>query len=348
MWSPLVQQLEPYTPGEQPQIEGLVKLNTNENPYPPSPAVNKVLAGFDVERLRLYPDPESLQLRETVAQYHQMNAEQIFIGNGSDEVLAHAFKAFFCGKAPIQFPDITYSFYPVYCQLFDIEYKKIPLADDFSVDLTAYGKDSGGIIIANPNAPTGRAMSLADIETLLSNNTESVVIIDEAYVDFGADTAVSLVARHPNLLVIQTLSKSRSLAGLRVGFAIGDAALIDALNRVKNSFNSYPIDMLAQQCAIASLQDEVYFRDTVNRIIQSREVLVTQLGQRGFSCLPSHTNFIFAQRARARHLMQALREKNVLVRYFDKPRIDNFLRITIGTESQHQALLKALDQALTV
>ncbi|MEX2366477.1 MAG: histidinol-phosphate transaminase, partial [Pseudohongiellaceae bacterium] len=261
-WSPLVHSLEPYLPGEQPKVDGLIKLNTNENPYPPAPGVSRLLQDpGTAERLRLYPDPNSQSLKEAIADYHGLTPDQIFAGNGSDDVLAMVFMGLFKQARPIAFPDITYSFYPVYCQLFEIDYQTIPLAEDFSQDLNAYPASNGGIIFANPNAPTGLALALDQLEALLQRNTESVVVVDEAYVDFGADSAVALIDRYPNLLVVQTLSKSRSLAGMRLGFAAGQAHLIEALNRVKNSFNPYPIDRIAEAAGRIAFQDEAYFAD---------------------------------------------------------------------------------------
>tara|TARA_R100000093_G_scaffold56792_1_gene29478 strand:+ start:104 stop:928 length:825 start_codon:yes stop_codon:yes gene_type:complete len=270
-WSERVRELEPYVPGEQPKIDGLIKLNTNESPFPPSPRVRDVLTDGAIDKLRLYPDPNSSALKQTIADYYGLKPEQTFVGNGSDEVLAFAFMAFFKQSRPLLYPDITYSFYPVYCQLFDIDYEMLPLADDLSINLADYRRENGGIIFPNPNAPTGRALPLSDIEALLKENTDSVVLIDEAYVDFGAESAAQLVDRYPNLLVTQTLSKSRSLAGLRLGFALGSAELIEGLERVKNSFNSYPVDRLAEAAAIVAIEDDDYFRQCRDQVIATRE-----------------------------------------------------------------------------
>ncbi|MFA7554008.1 MAG: histidinol-phosphate transaminase [Spongiibacteraceae bacterium] len=347
-WSDLVQLLEPYVPGEQPNVVGLIKLNTNENPYPPSPAVAAVLTQGALDSLRLYPDPNSMALKAAVARVHGVSESNVFVGNGSDEVLALAFMAFFKQSQPVLFPDISYSFYPVYCNLYEIDSVELPLADDFTINIDDYDQPNGGIIFPNPNAPTGVGMGLDAIEALLRINTESVVIVDEAYVDFGGETAAVLVERYPNLLVVQTLSKSRSLAGLRVGFAIGSQELIDGLDRVKNSFNSYPIDRLAEAAAVAALGDNDYFQRCCQRIMVTRQWAAAQLQGLGFEVLPSQANFLFVRPVGidAAALFAGLREKNILVRYFNKPRIDRFLRITIGTDDEMQALLVAIKQLL--
>lgn len=348
-WSPLVHALTPYVPGEQPKLAQLVKLNTNENPYGPSPRVLDAIRAATDEGLKLYPDPDASPLRQSVADYYAVEQNQVFVGNGSDEVLAHLFLAFFKQDKPLLFPDITYSFYKVYCGLYQIDYRNIPLADDFSIDLHAFPPDNGGIIFANPNAPTGMALPLADIEALLQRNTDSLVVVDEAYVDFGADSAIALVNRYPNLLVTQTLSKSRSLAGMRIGLAVGQAPLIEALTRIKNSFNSYPLDKLAIAAGAAAFADEAWFRETCQQVIDSREQLRAGLAERGFTVLPSAANFLFV-RHRSRsgaELAAALRQHGVIVRHFSQPeRIRDYLRITIGTAEQNQALLDALDAQL--
>lgn len=347
-WSDVVKTLTPYVPGEQPRLKNLVKLNTNECPYPPSPRVLEAIRAVSGNCLRLYPDPESVALRQAIATRNGLQAEQVFVGNGSDEVIALAFIAFFKHDLPICFPDISYSFYPVWSELFGIDYRTIPLSQDFTVDPGAYPEDNGGIIIPNPNAPTGVLMSLECIRTLLRRSAGSAVVIDEAYIDFGGESADSLIDEFDNLLVVQTLSKSRSLAGLRVGFAMGNAALIDALGRVKNSFNSYPLDVISQHAAVAAIQDEEYFRNCCQRVIRSRETLCSAMAAQGFDILPSGANFIFASHRRypARQLFNDLREQGVVVRYFDKPRIDNHLRISIGSEEDNAALLAALEVAL--
>ena len=347
-WSPIVNRLDPYVPGEQPQDQQYIKLNTNESPYPPSPAVAAALANFDPTDLKRYPDPESGRLIAALAAYHGIEPEQVFVGNGSDEVLAHAFQALFRKPTGIHFPDISYSFYPVYCKLYDIAFEKIPLRDDFRIEVADYPEPSGGIIVPNPNAPTGIALSLDAIHSLLEQHPDTVVIIDEAYVDFGADSATRLIQDHANLLVVQTFSKSRSLAGLRLGTAFGQKHLIDALNRIKNSFNSYPIDSLASACAIASIGDEDYFQQCRNRIIANREQLSISLRELGFEVLPSGSNFVLASHATrpAKALYRDLKSAGILVRYFNKPRIDNWLRITVGDEDDCARLVSALQQLL--
>ena len=348
-WSPVVRDLAPYVPGEQPRGLDIVKLNTNENPYPPSPRVLAAVRGAADERLRLYPPPEADDLKAVIADYHGLEVDQVFVGNGSDEVLAHAFFALLNHGRPLLFPDLTYSFYPVYCRLYGIPWREVPLTADYAIDVAAYRGDTGGIVIANPNAPTGRALPVDDIETLLGAHPGVVVVIDEAYVDFGADSAIGLIARHPNLLVVQTLSKSRALAGLRVGFAAGHRALIEALDRVKNSFNSYPLDRPAIAGAMAAFADEDYFQTQRRRIIASRETLVAALAGLGFEVLPSAANFVFARHAQrdGQALFQALRGQGILVRHFDRPRTRQFLRITVGTEAQNERLLEALEALLS-
>lgn len=346
-WSEMVRQLEPYVPGEQPQIDGLIKLNTNESPFPPSPTITALLNEELVERLRLYPDPESRRLKHTIAGYYSVNPEQVFVGNGSDEVLALLFMAFFKQDKPLLFPDITYSFYKVYCQLFGITAQTIPLRDDFSLNLDDYPQENGGIIFPNPNAPTAIGKPLAEIEALLERNRDSVVVVDEAYIDFGGETAISLVNRYPNLLVVQTLSKSRALAGLRLGFAVGSAELIHGLDRVKNSFNSYPIDRIAETAAIAAFDDEAYFVACCDKVIATREWTRQQLQALGFSVLPSQANFLFARPpVDAAALMAQLRENRILVRHFTAPRIRDYLRITIGTDAQMETFISVLQQLL--
>lgn len=354
-WSPDVRELEPYVPGEQPKIQNLLKLNTNENPYPPSPkvvaAVQSVLAN-SADVLRLYPDPDATALKQAIAKQQQVEVSHVFVGNGSDEVLAHIFKAFFVQDKPILYPDITYSFYPVYSQFFGImaKTKIVPLNDDFEIVVDDYKQPNGGIIITNPNAPTSIALGLSAIEEILQANPDSVVVIDEAYVDFGAQSAVSLVKKYDNLVVCQTTSKSRSLAGLRVGFAIAQPHLIAALEAVKNSFNSYPIDRFAIVAAVASFEDQAYFEEQCQKVITSREKLVFNLEKIGFKVLPSKANFIFATfpSKDAGELAKALREYGIIVRYFNKPRINQFLRITVGTDAENQRLVDTLKQEILV
>lgn len=344
-WSPFVKDLVPYVPGEQPKLTKLVKLNTNENPYGPSPKALEAMRGELNDNLRLYPDPNSDLLKQAVARYYSVQPNQVFLGNGSDEVLAHIFHGLFQHDAPLLFPDISYSFYPVYCGLYGIPFEPVALDDQFQIRVDDYRRANAGIIFPNPNAPTGCLLALEAIEQLLTANTESVVVVDEAYIDFGGETAISLVDRYPNLLVTQTLSKSRSLAGLRVGLAVGHPDLIEALERVKNSFNSYPLDRIAIVGATAAFEDQAYFEETCNKVIASREKLVTELNTRGFEVLPSTANFIFARHPGkdAAGIAASLREQGVIVRHFKLPRIDQFLRISIGTEEQNQALLDALN-----
>ena len=347
-WSDLARSLSPYVPGEQPQIAGLVKLNTNESPFGPSPRVIDAVRAAADETLRLYPDPHSTRLREALAHYHDVLPEQVFVGNGSDEVLAHTFAALLKQPDPVLFPDVTYSFYPVYCRLLGIQQELVPLDSGMRVAVDDYLARRGPVIIANPNAPTGIALPRDEIARLAGGRSDLPVVIDEAYVDFGAETAIPLVARHPNLLVVQTMSKSRALAGLRVGYAIGDAELVQALIRVKDSFNSYPLGRPAQAGAIAALEDDAYFQETRARIVRNRSMLVAALTRLRFDVLPSSANFVFARHpARSGDgLAAALRERAILVRHFRGPRERDFVRISIGSESQLQQLIDALTEIL--
>ncbi len=351
-WSQVARDLTPYVPGEQPKIANLIKLNTNEHPFPPSPRVVEAIRaelGDDGASLRLYPDPNADLLKQAIAARHGVTTREVFVGNGSDEVLAHAFQALLKHDAPLLFPDITYSFYPVYCGLYGVDHVAVPLAADFSIDPADYCRvANGGILIANPNAPTGRLLPLAAIERIVAANPDSVVLVDEAYVDFGGTSAIPLTQRYDNLLVVHTLSKSRSLAGLRVGFAVGHPDLIEALERVKNSFNSYPLDRLAIVGAVAAIEDEAYFRQCCAAVIASRESLVGQLAELGFDVLPSAANFIFARHPQrdAGELAQALRAESIIVRHFRLPRIDQFLRITVGSDEQCSSLVAALRRLL--
>jgi histidinol-phosphate aminotransferase len=344
-WSAVVHGLTPYVPGEQPKLANLVKLNTNENPYGPSPKVIEAVRAEAADTLRLYPDPNSDRLRAGVAAYHGVAFGQVFVGNGSDEVLAHAFMALLKHEQPILFPDISYSFYPVYCGLYEIAHRTIPLTEQFEIRVDDYFVPNGGIIFPNPNAPTGRLLARAEIERLLAGNPDSVVVVDEAYIDFGGESAVPLVARHPQLLVIRTLSKSHALAGLRVGYAIGQPHLIEALVRVKDSFNSYPLDRFAQAGALASIEDHAYFESICAKVVATRTRLVAAMQALGFDVLPSAANFIFARHPahEGAALAAALRERNIIVRHFRSPeRIAPFLRITVGTDAQCDALVGAL------
>lgn len=345
-WSRHVSALQPYVPGEQPKLTNLVKLNTNENPFGPSP---QVLAAIEAElndSLRLYPDPESVALRRTIADYYELSPEQVFVGNGSDEVLAHIFQALLQQPRPLLFPDITYSFYPVYSQLYGVAYEAIPLADDLTINLADYRRPCGGILFPNPNAPTGCLLSLEAIEELLCDQPDTLVVVDEAYIDFGGESAVALINRHDNLLVVQTLSKSRSLAGLRVGLALGHRDLIDGLVRVKNSFNSYPLDRLAQAGAVAAFEDRDWFEQTRQAVIAGRERLTAGLQALGFEVLPSAANFVFARHPghEGAELTAQLRSRGIIVRHFTAARIDQFLRVTVGTEEQVTCFLAAMTE----
>lgn len=343
-WSPLVNDLVPYVPGEQPKMANLVKLNTNENPFGPSPRVVDAIREELNDNLRLYPDPEGESLKQTIARYYALTPDQVFLGNGSDEVLAHIFNGLFQHGQPVLFPDITYSFYPVYCALYGIEGKMVPLTESFEIDPHDYVQSNGGIIFPNPNAPTGRFLELSGVEAIVAANPDRVVVIDEAYVDFGGESAITLVARYPNLLVSQTLSKARSLAGLRVGFAVGHADLIEALNRLKNSFNSYPLDRLALAGARAAFEDNSWFKATCAGVIGERDWVASKLEALGFEVLPSRANFVFARHPghSGEALARGLREQGVIVRHFNKARIENFLRISTGTADQNRRLIEVL------
>ncbi len=356
-WSPLVHRLTPYVPGEQPKLANLVKLNTNENPYPPSPralAAMQAELGQDAGNLRLYPDPNGDLLKTAVAEHfaeYAIAPAEVFVGNGSDEVLAHVFMALLRHERPLLMPDISYSFYPVYCGLYDIAYRQVPLDAHFAIDVAAYRQDGGAIIVANPNAPTGHLLPLADVERLANAHADIPVVIDEAYIDFAGETvptAVALIGRLPNLLVVRTLSKSHALAGLRIGYAVGQAPLIEALERVKNSFNSYPLDRLAVVGAAAALKDNAYFETKRRAVMKSRAWLVGELAALGFDVLPSAANFIFARHPGrdAAEVAAALRVQNVIVRHFKQPRIGQHLRISIGDDAQCQALIEALKRIL--
>ena len=350
-WSAIVAGLSPYGPGEQPQRAGLVKLNTNENPYPPAPAVAEAIRaamGDAGDALRLYPDPSSSALCAAIAAREQLARKQVFVGNGSDEVLAHAFHGLFQHGQPLLFPDISYSFYPVYCGLYGIKFDAVPLDEQFQIRAADYARPNGGIIFPNPNAPTGRLLALTEVERIVAANPDAVVLVDEAYVDFGGDSAIALVDRHPNLLVTRTFSKSRSLAGLRVGYAVGDAALIEGLERVKNSFNSYPLDRLAIAGAVASVEDEAFFQESCRKVIATRGKLVADMQALGFEVLPSAANFIFARHPQrdGAELTAELRKRAIIVRHFKAPRIDQFMRITVGTDAQCATLVQALREIL--
>ena len=347
-WSKRARDLVPYTPGEQPRQRNWIKLNTNENPYPPSQKALAAIRAAAGETLRLYPDPECSSLREALAATFDLKPAQVFVGNGSDEVLALCFQAFFDPERTILFPDVTYSFYPVFADLYGLSYREVPLDERFGLPLESFVGDNGGVVIANPNAPTGRAVSLCDIRTLLEGNPESVVIVDEAYVDFGAQSAVPLIDSYPNLVVVQTMSKSRALAGLRVGFALGNENLIAALNSVKNSFNSYTLDRLALAGAEGALRDGDYLRAITMKISSTRDWAADRLKRMGFEVSDSAANFLFISHPDipAKVLLDGLRERGILVRWWDKPRISNYLRITVGTDQEMEALCQALTQMI--
>lgn len=347
-WSAIVKELDPYVPGEQPKVENLIKLNTNENPYGPSPEALRIMAEQASSSLRLYPDPNADLLKEAIAEYYGIVPAKVFVGNGSDEILAHTFQAFFQQDKPLLYPDISYSFYPVYCGLYKVDFVPVPLGDDFEIRIDDYKRENGGVLFPNPNAPTGRLMPLESVEAIIQANRDSVVVVDEAYIDFGGQSAVGLLQKYDNLLVIQTLSKSRSLAGLRVGFAMGHEVLIDALNRVKNSFNSYPLNRFSIFGAVAAIQDVGHFQTTTKQIIASREKLTKNLTDLGFEVIPSMANFVFARNKKwdAGQLSIALRQRKILVRHFKQLRIEQFLRITVGTDKECDQLITALSEIL--
>lgn len=347
-WSTRIQAVEPYVPGEQPRDKQYIKLNTNENPYPPSNAVIEAIKKATDEGLRLYPDPLCRVLTEAISDYYDVPEEQIFVGNGSDEVLAFAYQAFFNPGETILYPDITYSFYPVYSKMFDVQANLKPLSEDFDVVIDDYKAPNDGVIIANPNAPTGKLLSLLEIKSILDANKEVVVIVDEAYIDFGGATAISLVKDYDNLLVVQTMSKSRSLAGMRIGMAIGQAPLITGLNKVKNSINSYTLDRLALVAGAAAMKDDAHFKETCQKIIATRTWVTQQLEAMDFVVPESKANFVFAapQSVEAKKLFLALKEKGILVRYFDLPRINGYLRISIGTDEEMKKLIEGIQSII--
>ena len=343
-WSQRTHELAPYTPGEQPQDTKYVKLNTNENPYPPSPLAIEAMQKAVSNDLRLYSDPNANKLKQAIADFYHVDISNVFVGNSSDEVLAHSFAGLLNHDKPLLYPDISYSFYPSYINLFGINAKRIPLDDDLCINFVDYEKENGSIVFPNPNAPTGMAVAIEEIEQLAQQHPDSVILIDEAYVDFGAETAIPLTQKYNNIIVVQTFSKSRSLAGLRVGFAIAPAALVNGLERVKNSFNSYPLDRIAIEGASASMQDKAHFEQTCQKIMATRETTDKALQELGFKTLPSSSNFIFASSDKmpAEAIYLELKKQGVLVRYFNKPRIDNYLRITIGTDAEMDVLIEKL------
>ncbi|WP_174615655.1 histidinol-phosphate transaminase [Virgibacillus ihumii] len=345
-WSETVRRTEPYVPGEQLDLPDLLKLNTNENPYPPSPAVLEAIQRELNRKLQLYPSPTVDGLRRKIGGYYKLDSRNVFVGNGSDEVLAFSFMAFFNSSETIRFPAVSYSFYPVYAKLFNIPYEEVSLNRDFTIQAECFFQSEGGVIFPNPNAPTGIYLELEAIRDILDSNPDQVVIIDEAYVDFAGESAASLVNMYDNLLVVQTMSKSRSLAGLRIGFALGSPDLIEALNRIKDSFNSYTLDRLAIAGAEAAILDSEYFRKTIEKIVRTREWTAEELKKRGFHVLPSSANFVFVSHYKhtAEQMYTKLKEQHILIRHFKKTGINNYLRITIGTDEQMQQLLNQLDK----
>ncbi len=350
-WRANVRRVEPYVPGEQPGQKGIIKLNTNENPYPPPSAVTEAICQIRPEELRLYPDPDAGALRQALAVYHGLDKEQIFVGVGSDDVLALAFLTFFHSRKPVFFPDITYSFYDVWAKLYGICYETKPLREDFTIDPADYKGGSGGIVFPNPNAPTGLLMEADEVEEIVRANPDVVVIVDEAYIDFGGAemSALKLIPRYDNLLVVRTFSKSRSLAGLRIGYALGSEALIGCLQDVKFSFNSYTMNLPSLRAGVASIQEDVYFRETLEKVIGTREWAKDELKKLGFECTDSRSNFLFVRHRQipAAELFEGLRKSGIYVRYFNKPRIDEYLRISIGTQEEMEALVSCLQSRLT-
>lgn len=347
-WEANIRKVVPYVPGEQPKGGDLIKLNTNENPYPPAPGVAKALQEMNVDDLRKYPDPAASVLVEALADFHGLEQNQVFVGVGSDDVLGMAFLTFFNSGKPVLFPDISYSFYPVWADLFRIPYETPALDGEYHIRKEDYCRENGGVIFPNPNAPTGIVMPLSDVEELVARNQESVVIVDEAYIDFGGESALPLTAKYENLLVVRTFSKSRNMAGARIGYAMGNSALIKALNDVKYSYNSYTMNLPSILMGAEAVKDVAYFESTLAKIIKTREEAGKRLAALGFTCLPSGANFLFAthERVGAKELFEALKEKRIFVRYFNLPRIDNYLRITIGTDEEMEALYGFLDEYL--
>lgn len=341
-WTKNLRNIEPYVPGEQSKDKDIVKINANENPYPPSPKAIEVLKSFDTNKLRFYPSANSTKLKEAIAKYYKVDVSNVFVGNGSDDVLAVAFQSFFNSEKPIVYPDLTYSFYPVWCSLFGIKYKNYPVGDDFRINPEDYKEKNGGVVIPNPNAPTSLGEGLDFVEKILNYNQDSVVIIDEAYVDFGGTSSIPLIDKYENLLVTGTFSKSRSLAGLRIGFAIGSKALIDVMEAVKNSYNSYTVDSLSIEMGAASIEDDEYFKSTCKKVIKTRERVTLELEKLGFDVLDSQTNFIFIthNKHNMKSLFEYLKTQKVFIRYFSLPRIENYVRITIGTNEEMDIFLE--------
>ena len=348
-WEQYIRKVEPYVPGEQPKLENMIKLNTNENPYPPAPGVEKVLKEMDTDKLRMYPDPNCDRLVSSLASYYKVDKNQVFVGVGSDDVLGMAFLTFFNSPKPILFPDITYSFYDVWANLYRIPFETPALDENFRIQKEDYYKENGGVIITNPNAPTSIYENLDFIRDILEHNQDVVVIVDEAYIDFGGTSAIELINEYENLLVIQTFSKSRSMAGMRIGYAIGQENLIKSLNYIKNSYNSYTMNHTSLIAGEKAIEDAQYFKETCDKIIATRECTKKELAELGFSFPDSKANFLFAthESVPAKEIFEALREQNIFVRYFNKPRIDNYLRITIGTEEEMDQLFTFLKQYLS-
>lgn len=347
-WKENLRKIEPYVPGEQSKDKDIVKINANENPYPPSPKAVEVLKNFDTNNLRFYPNANSTKLKEALAKYYGVGVENVFVGNGSDDVLAVAFQSFFNSDKPIAYPDLTYSFYPVWCSLFGIEYKTYAVGDDFRINAEDYKEKNGGVIIPNPNAPTSLGEGTDFVKKILDYNQDSVVIIDEAYVDFGGVSSVPLVKKYENLLVTGTFSKSRSLAGLRIGFAIGSKTLIDVMEAVKNSYNSYTVDSISIEVGSASIEDDEYFKSTCQKVIKTRQRVTDELRKLGFDVLDSQTNFIFATHDKysMKEMFEYLKTQKVFIRYFSLPRIENYVRITIGTDDEMDIFIQKAKEFL--
>ena len=345
-WEKNIRKVVPYTPGEQPNEKNMIKLNTNENPYPPSPKV--LAAKADLEELRLYPDPVAKDLVKALADYHGLSEDQIFVGVGSDDVLAMSFLTFFNSEKPIFFPDITYSFYDVWADLFRIPYETKALNAAFEIEANDYYTENGGVIFPNPNAPTGLLTNLDFVRDILDHNRDVIVIVDEAYIDFGGESAISLLHEYKNLIVVRTFSKSRSLAGLRIGYAMGNPKLIKALNDVKYSYNSYTMNYPSIVLGVESIRDDEYFKETVSKIIETREWFEKELTRLGFTYPKSYSNFVFVSHKSvpAKEIFEAAKKKHIYVRYFDKPRIDQYLRITIGTDEEMKAVVSFLEEFL--
>lgn len=344
LWFSKIRKIDPYVPGEQPNAKNMIKLNTNECPYPPSPIIKKAIEQYDEDKLRLYPSFKCDELKEVLAETYNVKKENIFLGNGSDEVIALCFQTFYNSEKPILFPDITYSFYDVWCNLYNIPYECVPLDDEFKIKKEDFFKENGGVVITNPNAPTGRYMELSELEEIIQNNKDVIVIVDEAYIDFGGTSAVSLLQKYDNIVIVQTFSKSRALAGIRVGYAICSEELIGYLEAIKNSFNSYTLNSLSQVIATASAKDREYFNECTQKIINTRERIVSELSKLGFNTIPSKSNFIFTTNpdVKAEFIFEELKKKNIFVRYFKKPRISEYLRITIGTDDEMNSLISEL------